>query len=281
MKSFQSEKEEAPLEESIQVLETLEDEDLAEEEVEGNGALKAVKKQQDILNWRITLEMYKASDPSGNPEQKEEAEDKVLQLKETYAKIVEEEREFQKKLGIYQVSLQQEIETLEKERADLERANEEDRKIIINKNTSAYDRTSAEERVEQCEREREMVDTRLEETGQDTRLEQDIPLLEKIKGIFKKYGVTVTAIFLAAGVTTGVVVGSVTKALKATGKALENGLEAIGAKVASLLHGLIGAIVSCLFKMAGQVISYLAEHTWLLIFVAVVFIVEKYIKNRC
>jgi len=281
MKSFQSEKEEAPLEESIQVLETLEDEDLAEEEVEGNGALKAVKKQQDILNWRITLEMYKASDPSGNPEQKEEAEDKVLQLKETYAKIVEEEREFQKKLGIYQVSLQQEIETLEKERADLERANEEDRKIIINKNTSAYGRTAAEERVEQCEREREWVDTRLEETGQDTRLEQDVPLLEKIKGIFKKYGVTVTAIFLAAGVTIGAVVGSVTKALKATGKALENGLEAIGAKVASLLHGLIGAIVSCLFKMAGQVISYLAEHTWLLIFAAVVFIVEKYIKNRC
>lgn len=281
MKSFQSEKEEAPLEESIQVLETLEDEDLAEEEVEGNGALKAVKKQQDILNWRITLEMYKASDPSGNPEQKEEAEDKVLQLKETYAKIEEEEREFQKKLGIYQVSLQQEIETLEKERADLERVNEEDRKIIINKNTSAYGRTAAEERVEQCEREREWVDTPLEETGQDTRLEQDIPLLEKIKGIFKKYGVTVTAIFLAAGVTIGAVVGSVTKALKATGKALENGLEAIGAKVASLLHGLIGAIVSCLFKMAGQVISYLAEHTWLLIFAAVVFIVKKYIKNCC
>lgn len=61
MKSFQSEKEKTPLKESIQVLETLKDEELAEEEeVDANEALKAIKKRKDDLNRRITLEMFKA-----------------------------------------------------------------------------------------------------------------------------------------------------------------------------------------------------------------------------
>ena len=36
-----------------------------------------------------------------------------------------------------------------------------------------------------------------------------MPLRERIKQIFKKYGVTVTAIFLAAGVTIGAVIGTI------------------------------------------------------------------------
>lgn len=61
MKSFQSEKEKTPLKESIQVLETLKDEELVEEEeVDANEALKAIKKRKDDLNRRITLEMFKA-----------------------------------------------------------------------------------------------------------------------------------------------------------------------------------------------------------------------------
>ena len=59
-----------------------------------------------------------------------------------------------------------------------------------------------------------------------------------------------------------------------------NGLKDVGAKIGSLLPGLIGSIVSFLFKTAGQAIGFLAEHTWLLILAAVVFIFEKYIKKR-
>jgi len=73
--------------------------------------------------------------------------------------------------------------------------------------------------------------------------------------------VTVTAVLLAAGVTIGAVVGSVTKALKATCKALVNGLKEKGAKLGYMLPGLIGQVASFLFKTAGQVVSYLAEHT--------------------
>jgi len=47
-----------------------------------------------------------------------------------------------------------------------------------------------------------------------------------------------------------------------------------------MLPGLIGQVVSFLFKTTGQVISYLAEHIWLLILAAVVFLFEKYIKKR-
>jgi len=47
------------------------------------------------------------------------------------------------------------------------------------------------------------------------------PLSGKIKDIFKKYGVTVTAVLVAAGVTIGAVVDTITNALKATGKAWE------------------------------------------------------------
>ena len=48
----------------------------------------------------------------------------------------------------------------------------------------------------------------------------------------------------------------------------------------SLLPGLIGQIVSFIFKAAGQAIGFLAEHTWLLILAAVAFLVERYIKKQ-
>ena len=85
---------------------------------------------------------------------------------------------------------------------------------------------------------------------------------------------TVTAIFLTAGVTIGAVIGALTNALRATGKSMGNGLKDSCSKVASALP-----IVSFLFKDAGQAIGFLAEHTWLLILAVVAFLVEKYIKK--
>ena len=145
----------------------------------------------------------------------------------------------------------------------LDELNEEDRAIINDPDASEVDKEAAEKRIE----------ARLQ--GEDT-----IPLRERVREIFQKYGVTVTAIFLAAGITIGAVVGTITNALKSMGNQLANGLKTVGAKAASALPGLIGAIVSFLFKTAGQAIGYLAEHTWLLILAAVVFIFEKYIKKR-
>ena len=91
---------------------------------------------------------------------------------------------------------------------------------------------------------------------------------------------TVTAIFLAAGITIGTVLGAITNALKKLGTDLGNGLKTLGAKAASALPGLIGAIVSFLFKAAGSVIGFFAEHTWLLILAVVAFLFQKLMIKR-
>ena len=99
-----------------------------------------------------------------------------------------------------------------------------------------------------------------------------MPLRKRIGEIFKKYGVMVTSILLGAVITIRAVIGVINKGLGKIGDGLKytcetigNGLKDIGKKVGSILPGLIGSIVSFLFKSAGQAIGFIAEHTWLLI----------------
>ena len=157
---------------------------------------------------------------------------------------------------------------------EINRQNEEDQAIIQDENTTPSEREAAEARVAERIEERDRLQTQVGER------ESAMSLRERVREIFKQHGLTITAILLAAGVTIGAVVGAITNALKSMGNQLANGLKDVGAKAASALPGLIGAIVSFLFKTAGQAIGYLAEHTWLLILAAVVFIFEKYIKRR-
>ena len=166
------------------------------------------------------------------------------------------------------------LDELKEQEAELQRQNEEDQAVIDNADASPSDKLAAEGRVEERQEELARLRTQIDER------ERALPLRERIKEIFKKYGVTVTAIVIAAGVTIGAVVGSITNALKATGKALGKGLKDIGSKLASILPGFIGSIVSFLFKAAGQAIGFLAEHTWLIILAVVAFLVEKYIKKQ-
>ena len=166
------------------------------------------------------------------------------------------------------------LDELKEQEAELQRQNEEDQAVIDNEDTSPSDKQAAEERVAERQEELARLQTQIDER------ERGLPLRERVKEIFKKYGVTVTAIVIAAGVTIGAVIGAITNALRATGKALGKGLKDIGSKLASALPGLIGSIVSFLFKAAGQAIGFLAEHTWLIILAVVAFLVEKYIKKR-
>ena len=166
------------------------------------------------------------------------------------------------------------LDELKEQEAELQRQNEEDQAVIDIENTSPSDKQAAEGRVAERQEELARLQTQIDER------ERALPLRERVKEIFKKYGVTVTAIVLAAGVTIGAVIGAITNALRATGKALGKGLKDIGSKIASALPGLIGSIVSFLFKAAGQAIGFLAEHTWLIILAVVAFLVEKYIKKR-
>ena len=166
------------------------------------------------------------------------------------------------------------LDELEDDEARLKKLNEEDQAVIDDVNASEFDKDAARERI--AARDEDLL--RLK--AQISERENSLPLRERIKEIFKKYGVTVTAIFLAAGVTIAAVIGTITNALKKLGTEVGNGLKTIGAKAASALPGLIGAIVSFLFKAAGSAIGFLAEYTWILILAVVAFLFQKLMKKN-
>ena len=166
------------------------------------------------------------------------------------------------------------MDALKEQESELQRQNEEDQAIIQDENASPSEKEAAEGRGRK-ETKRSRVCKLRSRKGKGGR-----PLLERVKEIFKKYGLTSTAILIAAATTIGAVIGVLTRGLKATGKALGNGLKDIAAKLGSLLPGLIGSIVSFLLKAAGQVVGFMAEHTWLLILAAVAFLFEQYFKKQ-
>ena len=151
-------------------------------------------------------------------------------------------------------------------------------KIINDENTPISEKEMAEKEIEEINEELNEIENEREIEAEGLSLRDR--LREKVKAIFKKNGVTVTAIFLAAGVTIGAVIGAITNALKKLGTDLGNGVKTLGANTASALPGLIGAIVSFLFKAAGSAIGFLAEHTWLLILAVVAFLFQKLMKKR-
>jgi len=99
--------------------------------------------------------------------------------------------------------------------------------------------------VENREEELRRLDKQIEER------EREMPLLERVRDIFKKYGTTVSAIFIAARVVIGAIISEMTISLKSVAKGLGNGLNKIAKKTASMLPGLIGQVVSFLFKTTG------------------------------
>ena len=130
------------------------------------------------------------------------------------------------------------LDELEDDEGRLKRLNEEDQAIIDDVYASEFDKEAARERM--AARDEDLL--RLKD--QISERESSLSLRERIKLIFQKYGFTVTAIFLVAGVTIGAVLGTMTKALKKLGTDLGNGLKTLRSKAASALPGLIGAIVS-------------------------------------
>ena len=87
------------------------------------------------------------------------------------------------------------LDELKEQEAELQRQNEEDQAVIDNEDVSPSDKQAADGRVEERQDELARLQTQIAER------ERALPLRERVKEIFKKYGVTVTAIVLAAGVT--------------------------------------------------------------------------------
>ena len=156
----------------------------------------------------------------------------------------------------------------------LKRANEEDQRVIDDENATSSDKQAAEARMEERREELERLEPQIQQR------EEALPLRERVKNIFKKYGWTLQAVVLAVGLVLGALALGGLNGLKAGTKAVGQGLKAIGQKLGSLLPGLIGSIVSFILKAAGQVLSFLGKHAWLLILAVVAFFMERLLKKR-
>ena len=146
-------------------------------------------------------------------------------------------------------ALGQERDTLivqkEKEIEELQESIREDEEIANNENEQPSVRERAREKIAEKLEQIDALENEREE------LEERLSLREKVKNIFKKYGFTVAAVFLTVGTVIGVIVNSLTKGLKSVATGVGNGLKELGKKIAGILPGLIGAIVSFIFKTAG------------------------------
>ena len=229
------------------------------------------RKDQLIKNLEKDL---KAKQKENNQLQKnyEDSKKKTEKIGQLETSIADEEQK--RNLLERRFNSTRSFDALKEQESHLIRQNEEDQAIINDQNAVSFDKEAAEERVAARNQELARLQTQIVER------EEAMPLRERVKEIFKKNGVTVTAILLAAGVTIGAVMSALTKGLKATGKAMANGLKEIAAKLGSLLPGLIGQIATFLFKTAANAVGFLAEHTWLIILAVVAFLFEKYIKKR-
>ena len=162
----------------------------------------------------------------------------------------------------------------EKEIEELHKSIREDEEIVNDENEQPSVRERAREKIAEKLEQINALENERDE------LEERLSLREKVKNIFKKYGFTVTAVFLAVGTVIGVIVDSLTKGLKTVATGVGNGLKELGKKIAGILPGLIGAIVSFIFKTAGSVISFLGKNAWLLILGVAVFMVERFQKKK-
>ena len=130
-----------------------------------------------------------------------------------------------------------------------------------------------QEEIERLEAESERLGERNEE------LFSHMSLRDKVKYIFKKYGLTIFGVLAAVGTVIGVIVSNLKAGLTNVAKGVGNGLKELGKKLGQILPGMVGAIVSFLFKAAGEAVGFLAKHAWLLIMLVVTFSVEQFKKK--
>ena len=126
--------------------------------------------------------------------------------------------------------------------------------------------------------EQENEKSRLE--AENERIEERMSLRDRVKLIFKKYGFTLFAVVSAVGLVIGVIVNNLKKGLTSLGKGVGGALKNIGKKIGEILPGMIGAIASFVFKTAGEAVGFLAKNAWLLILAAVMFMIEKFKRNK-
>jgi len=181
-------------------------------------------------------------------------------------------------------SVEEKVEEIDARNSNLQE--EEQRNTEqINKNNEERSGASTE-RIRAIDRENESLEERnlqineeiTENNIEAENLEERMSLKDRIKRIFKKYGFTVVSVAIAVSTVIGVIISQLKNGLSSVAKGVGNGFKTLGKKLGQILPGMIGAIASFIFKTAGEVVSFVAEHAWLLIVAVVVFVVEKFKK---
>ena len=181
--------------------------------------------------------------------------------------LVRENREIAQNLSLLRAQEEtlKPLDQLEQEIKKLEHIIAEDRQLVDDENTSMSERFRANVRLLANEDELRRANAELE--AREIRK----PLLERVKDVFKKYGWTLDAFFIAVGV----ILGAIALATKKGTKVISQKLNDVKQQ-----PGFIGSIVNFLFKAASQVFAFLSEHAWLLILVVVAFFMERMLKRR-
>ena len=132
----------------------------------------------------------------------------------------------------------------------------------------------------EIQRQIERLEAENERLGeQNEEIFSRMSLRDKVKYIFKKYGLTVFGVLAAVSTVIGVIVSNLKAGLTNVARGVGNGLKELGKKLGQILPGMVGAIVSFLFKAAGEAVGFLAKHAWLLIMLVVTFAVEQFKKK--
>ena len=117
------------------------------------------------------------------------------------------------------------LDELEERQETLKRQNVEDQCIKDDGNAFTSEKQAAEDRIAERNEQLATLDPQIQER------QEALPLRERVKNIFKKYGWTLQAIVLATGLVLGAVAFAAVNGLKAGTKAVGNGLKAVGKTV--------------------------------------------------
>jgi len=249
----------------------------------GKSRRDTIAEKMTQLTDEITDYKKRAADPNENQVERNKAREYAsTKLNERTALKKELD---QLKKGDYQPSENIAMETFTKHDEDRQQRQEEiqserekNNAILNSENSTPEEKGRAREANRELDQEANAIEN--EREGEISQLRLRDRLREKVKAIFKKYGFTVTAVLLAVGTTIGVILSSLSSGLKSVANGVGNGFKALGKKLAELLPGLLGAVVSFVFRTAGQVISFLGKHAWLLILAVAAFLFERLMKKK-
>ena len=213
-----------------------------------------------------------------------ESNDQIIEQNVETVRQLSESRRATKDLERQNKTITEKEKVVNKLRDQLEKSTSpSERKRLdeeINKEKRSKNQNNAEMENGENQEEIERLEAENERLGeQNEEIFSRMSLRDKVKYIFKKYGLTIFGVLAAVGTVIGVIVSNLKAGLTNVAKGVGNGLKELGKKLGQILPGMVGAIVSFLFKAAGEAVGFLAKHAWLLIMLVVTFAVEQ-LKKR-